>query len=348
LSAYERLRADLAAGKVAPVYLFYGKEDYLCERALALLRKKLSGQGVDSFNLDVLDGEQAAVEEILSCARTPPVGAAWRLVVVRDAPFFRDQGDKGGDTGLLAAYVKKPVPGTCLVFLAKEAVDRRRALFKACQESGVVLEFAPLDVREAARWTGERVKREGFSITPGAVELLVGRYGRNLWMLEQELNKAVLYAWEEKVIDEKVVDAVGSRWVEENIFAVVDAIGEKKWLRAMDGIRELLAQREPPQLILAMVARHLRLIMQALWWQRAGGRSTEFGTQHKLPQFVVRKFWEQAASFTVPGVQEALVRLAALDAAIKSGRQDFYGGFCDFLLSLAVKQDRPAGGPGRR
>jgi len=347
LSAYERLLADLAAGKVAPVYLFYGREDYLRDRALALLQKKLFGPAVDSFNLDLLDGEQAGVAEILGCARTPPVGAPRRLVVVRDAPFFRE-GDKGGDTDSLAAYIKKPVPGTCLVFLAGETVDRRRVLFKACQGAGVVLEFAPLDAREVGRWIGDRVRREGFRITPGAVDLLAGRYGRNLWMLEQELKKALLYAWDEKRIDEQAVEAVGSRWVEESIFAVVDAIGEKKWSRAMAGIDDLLAQKEPPQFILTMVARQLRLILQALWWRRAGGPSGEFGSQNRLPPFVVRKLWDQTANFTPAQVENALVRLAELDAGIKTGRQEFYGGFFDFLLSMAVEQDRPAGGPGER
>ena len=162
------------------------------------------------------------------------------------------------------------------------------------------------------------------------------------------MKKAVLYAWIDKRIDEQVVEAVGSRWVEESIFAVVDAIGEKKWARAMDGIEELLAQKEPPQFILTMAARQLRLILQALWWRRTGGNSVEFGGRNKLPPFVARKLWDQTANFTPAQVENALVRLADLDAGIKTGRQEFYPGFFDFLLFMAGGQDRPAGGPGER
>jgi len=351
LNAYDRLRADLSEGKVAPVYLFYGNEDFLRDRALALLQKKLFGPQGDPFNLDVLDGEQIGVAEVLGCVLTPPVAAEWRLVVVRNAPFFRsqskEQAEKGSDADKLLAYIKKPVPQACLVFLAGEGVDRRRVLFKACDGAGLVLEFTTPDFRELSRWITDRLKREGFQISRGAVDMLMASSGRSLQMIDNELKKAVLYAWAEKIIDEKVLGAVGSRWVEENIFAVVDAIGEKKWPRAMAVIDELMAMKQPPQLILAMVAKQMRLILQALEWRRSGGTSQDFGTQNKLHPFVVRKVWDQTGRFEACQMESALVDLAGLDAGIKTGRQEFYPGFFDFLLSMAGNQDRPAGDPGK-
>ncbi|MDA8336565.1 MAG: DNA polymerase III subunit delta [Peptococcaceae bacterium] len=348
MSSFDRLRTDLAGGKIAPVYLFYGKEDFLRDRALALLQKKLLGGVGDPFNLDVLDGEECPPPEILGCIRTPPVAAGWRLVVVRNAPFFRSQeGEKGFDADKLTAYIKKPLPGACLVFLAGETVDRRRVLFKAVDATGLVLEFAAPDARELGRWITERLKREGFQITRGAVDILMVSCGRSLQMIDNELNKAVLYAWEEKRIDEKVLAAVGSRWVEENIFAVVDAVAEKKWSGAMEGIDELMAMREPPQLILTMVARQMRLILLAVEWRRSGGTGQEFGTRNKLHPFVARKVWESSGRFTAVQMESALAGLAGLDAGIKTGRQEFYPGFFDFLLSMAAKRDRPAGGPGK-
>jgi len=347
LSAFERLRADLAAGKVAPVYLFYGPEDYLRDRALALLEKKLLGAQGDPFNLDLLDGEQCSPEEILGCVRTPPVAARWRLVLVKNARFFQPQekSDKGSEAEQLAAYIKKPVPGACLVFLAGEAVDRRRALFKACDAAGLVLEFVTPDLRELGRWVTDRLKREGFQITRGAIDILIESCGKSLQMIDNELHKAVLYAWDERRIDEKVMAAVGSRHVEESIFAVVDAIGEKKWSRAREGIDELIALKQPPQLILTMVARQMRLILQAGLMRSQGGTSRDFATQYRLHPYVVRKVWEQTGRFTSGQVESALVELAELDAAVKVGRQEFYPGFLNFLLFMTAKRDRPPGGP---
>ena len=58
--ALQRLKNDLRAGQLGPLYLFYGPESYLREHYLALARKKLT------------DGPAARPADDLEAAAAPP------------------------------------------------------------------------------------------------------------------------------------------------------------------------------------------------------------------------------------------------------------------------------------
>ena len=82
---------EIQANKVLPVYLLCGEESFLIEGTLKQMLDHLLSPETRDFNLTFLDGTDITVREILSQVDLYPVMSKWRVVVVRDAPFFKTQ-----------------------------------------------------------------------------------------------------------------------------------------------------------------------------------------------------------------------------------------------------------------
>ena len=82
---------EIQANKVLPVYLLCGEESFLIEGTLKQMLDHLLTPDVRDFNLSFLEGTDVTIREILSQVDLYPVMSKWRVVVVRDAPFFKTQ-----------------------------------------------------------------------------------------------------------------------------------------------------------------------------------------------------------------------------------------------------------------
>jgi len=234
----------------------------------------------------------------------------------------------------LLKYLANPLSSTCLIFVTGDSVDRRKKIFKEVARSGRVVEFKLLNQKELVKWLVRQAGASGKKMTPDAAGELVSRVGKSLGMLENELAKLVAYTGDSKLITAGDVCELASRNVDTGIFDVVDAIGEKRCAAALKGIRELLALKNSPQYILAMIARQFRLILQALELRHSGCSEREAIKQMQLHPFVARKTLAQSRNFTAEKVHVALQELLDLDMAVKNGRQDFYPGMQTLILKL--------------
>src|SRR5262245_49278138 len=100
----ESLPAELAQGKIAPVYLLYGEATFLKEDAARRIREAVLGSAeAAAWNSHVLEGGSCSLFEILDAARTLPMFASRRLVWVKDAERLHES--DGED---IKAYLEAP------------------------------------------------------------------------------------------------------------------------------------------------------------------------------------------------------------------------------------------------
>ena len=82
---------EIQNDKVLPVYLLCGEENFLIEGTLKQMLDHLLTPETRDFNLTFLEDTNITIREILSQVDLYPVMSKWRVVVVRDAPFFKNQ-----------------------------------------------------------------------------------------------------------------------------------------------------------------------------------------------------------------------------------------------------------------
>lgn len=336
---YERLVNSLKRGVISAVYLFYGEEYYLREQAIEKFKEYLLPQGAD-FNFDVLNGEDITPGQVVSLANTPPFMAEKRLVIVKNPSWFASSGrrneneDADGSFKQLIDYLQSPLATTCLIFNT-ETVDRRKKIFKAVEKVGQAINFVQLKPAEMAKWLDEQARSSGKKLDRLAKEQLLTSTTSGLTGLVPEWNKLVTYTGDREEITVDDVNEIVHRSVEYKIFDVLDAIGARQYDTALAAIRELLANKEPPQVIMTMVARQFRLMLQVKELAAAGLAAVDIARKINEKPYPVKKALKMEKNFNRKQLINALIQLAQLDVDIKTGRREFYPGLEGLLLEMA-------------
>ncbi|MEG2246691.1 MAG: DNA polymerase III subunit delta, partial [Peptostreptococcaceae bacterium] len=65
------------------VYLFYGREFYLLENAIKTCKNSLNESMID-FNMDILDGKELTLDQVLSNAETLPFMDERKILIIKD------------------------------------------------------------------------------------------------------------------------------------------------------------------------------------------------------------------------------------------------------------------------
>ena len=161
---HRQLLREIESGKFRPVYLLHGEEPFFSDVVAEALERHVVEEAMRDFNLTVVYGREATVDQVLEAARRFPMMAERQLVVVREAqdwPAWR----RSEDMARLEAYVESPASGTVLVFnfRGKKADGRLKAV-KAIAARGIV--FLSEKVRESKlpEWIVGHVQSAGLRI----------------------------------------------------------------------------------------------------------------------------------------------------------------------------------------
>jgi DNA polymerase-3 subunit delta len=354
-STTPNITKEMQAGKVRPVYLLCGEEQYLVESTLKQMLENLLSPETRDFNLTHLDGTEVSVREILSAAEVYPVMADWRVVVVSEATVFkRQQGpssleiiqsaaeaaEEGNprkaialmvkvlgvsaqdiadessdfreiisdlieeneeslnpedleflrnlpqitaqiddfqhisgaadDTETLIEWLDGELPKTSvLIFTVKGNVDGRSRLVKLIGRVGRYASFASLEPGRSSQkdrvYQGVSRKLETFGkkISPSAFNILQRRTGNDMHLIAEAIEKIIAFVGEKTRIDERDIETVIAQSSFENIFALTDALGKRSVSQALSSLHSVLESGEPPIKVNALIARQIRLTLQA-------------------------------------------------------------------------------------
>ena len=93
----EQAIAEARAGELRPVYLVTGDEPYLERRVLTELKRAALAGAVPGLNDELLTAGEVTVERVLSAARTLPMMAKRRLIVVRSLERWEPREGQDGE-----------------------------------------------------------------------------------------------------------------------------------------------------------------------------------------------------------------------------------------------------------
>ena len=157
--------------------------------------------------------------------------------------------------------------GNCLILTA-ETVDKRKKIFKVIDKAGIVLYFGEIkgeaSTRETFKLEAQKLlNRCGKSLAPSAWIALGKKTGFQLRPSLNELQKLISFVGERSVIEEKDVEAVVGKTREDSIFDLTTALAEKNATAALSALKALLDQGTHHLMILTMISREIRLLLQA-------------------------------------------------------------------------------------
>jgi DNA polymerase III delta subunit len=311
----------------APLGYYWGDDSYGVNQAPDALAVRLAGDGppLDRVRLAGVATSAAEIGEKVATATL--FGGGTLVVVTEPAPLVATK----PLAALLAETLAAVAPGNGLAFLDTVDGTARRpasldALRKAvAQAGGHVQEFTAPTRDQMARWIGDRARERDIRISPAAAALLAERVGANVRegdvdrrrqgeLAVSELEKLALYRLEGQIVPDDVkalvADAVpGSTW------AFLDAVGMRRADVAAD-LAERLAD-VPAPLLVTHLHRRLKQLIEVADLLACGTPAQELVRITKLNPYVAQKLAEQARTWTLPELDDALAGLLELDAALK-------------------------------
>ncbi|MGQ9573243.1 MAG: DNA polymerase III subunit delta [Dehalococcoidia bacterium] len=329
----------------AMLYVLYGSDDFSQREELARIKGELDSDGMLSSSTDVLDGREVSPEQLMAICDTIPFLSAHRLVVVegllkrfdpperprRGARPARGPSAEALERWLALAEHAQRMPATTTLILVDEELSAKNPLLQALSPVGQVREFRLLRPGAVLQWILERAQSRAIDISPAAARLLADLIGNNLWLLASELEKLAAYA-QGRRIEGSDVRALVSEARQVNIFALVDAVVEKRAAVALRLLRQLTAAGAAGGYLLSMVTRQYRLIIQARELMTAGLPTQEIGQRLEITsEFVLQRILGQAQRYSLPRLRTAYRRLLDADVGVKRGHYDE-----DLALELLV------------
>jgi DNA polymerase-3 subunit delta len=212
--------------------------------------------------------------------------------------YCREKGlsipDKSDDADLLNASMQKGFPDRHRLVVTTDFVDRRKALFKAIDETGLVVDCTvPKGETRADRMARDAVTsatidaalaQAGKRMANNARQRLMKWTGFDLRTLSGNLEKLISFAGDRKTISDDDVTAVLQRTRKDPIFEFTNAVADRDLSAALVLMNSLLKEGMHPLQLLAAVANQLRRLLVAKdFIVRDRGRS--WSDRMGFPQF---------------------------------------------------------------
>lgn len=303
---------DIKKNEFKRTYLFYGAEDYLKHQYRDRLCRALCPEG-DTMNFSRFEGKGLNEGEIIDLAETMPFLAEHRVILLEDTGFFKNKADR------LADYMAGLPEYLCMIFVENE-VDKRSRMYKAVQKAGRAVEFATQDADTLTRWVLGTLKREGKQITRADLELFFEKTGSDMGNIERELEKLLCYTMGKTAVSGRDIEEICTGQVTNQIFEMVRAVSGRQQKRALMLYYDLLALKEPPLRILALLAREFNMMMQVQALQREGCDVRTIAERTGLRDFAVRKYMPLLRQYSAEQLRRAVEDCTEAETDVKTGK----------------------------
>lgn len=299
-------------------YLFYGTETYLIREYEAALTKAILPEGAEMMNHDVFEEKRATAAAIMDAAETLPFLNEKRLVTARNSEFFQKAGRKEEGEKLKAFLADLPET-VCLLFIEEKA-EKTNGLYKAVAKYGQAVEFKKPTEKDLGTWIKKRCKENGVEMSEGILNFFLQTVDHDMENIDGELQKLMAYKGEEKEIKAEDIRAVCTVSLEARVFDLVKAVAEKRPEKAVQIYRTLLSMKESPYMVLSLITRQFRLILETMLLSQSGMTNDAIGARLEIRDFAVKEYLRQSKRFSAEGWKKAVRDCLQVDLDIKSGK----------------------------
>jgi len=317
------------------IIFLHGADSYRSRQKLNLMIEQFKKQrDPHGDNVVRLEGEKLTVDELNSKIASQSLLAEKRIIIItnffnhKQEDLFKqtlkylDNLEKKGNENTIIFHESRELDSK--KFGAKKLTVKRKKLFDFLTKQKFSEKFNTFNNLQTANWIKKEIAAKNINIEPPALQMLITRTESNLWQLNNELNKLINHAIanEQGVITMADVQLFVKGNIDDNIFALTDALGNNN----KDVFFSLLEQQLEagtvlPQ-ILTMIIRHFKIMLQLKEQLLQKKTPTTIAKDLKLHPFVVKKTSSQTRNFSLDYLKQKLIKLIELDYKIKTGQAD--------------------------
>lgn len=330
--------------EVPIVYVLYGTDEFAIQQKINEFIKEMGEPVTAEMNITRLDGRNLNVDDLNNATGAIPFLSDRRLVILTN-PYGLFKGAK--ELKKLSIMIES-LPSTTSMVLAeyldapagknKSLTDWLRKL-TSLSGAGVRILSTELNNpnrREIPDWIIAETKRQANGINHkigmerSASSKLAEMVGENTRIASQEISKLLEFVNYERNIIVQDVEQVCIVTSQPDVFALVDALGNKDVRNAQHILLRLL-ETEDHFSLWGMVVRQFRLLLLTREVLDSGGGQDVVVRDLHLHPYVAGKLIGQARHFDLGGLEKIYKRMLDLDEGIKTSQMTI-----DLALELLV------------
>jgi DNA polymerase-3 subunit delta len=234
---FEQITKDQKAGKYHSVYFLQGEDPYFIDCISDFIEDNVLNESEKTFDQMIVYGRDLNKESVVGLAKGFPMIAQKRVIIVKEAQDVsnltgsKSKNSKSQDD-LLEKYLENPTPSTLLVFCYKyKTLDKRTALYKAFEKSGIVFESKKLQDYKVAAWISDYVKSFEYNINQTSATLLSEYLGNDLSKITNEVQKLFIGLPKGSAINNDIIEQHIGISKDYNVFELQNAIEKRELLK---------------------------------------------------------------------------------------------------------------------
>jgi DNA polymerase III subunit delta len=310
---HQELISSLKRGKILPLYLFFGDEEFLIKEAVDLIINTVVDPKTRDFNFNTIYCKETSASELVNLCQTLPFMSEKRLVIAKEINAF-----KAGDLEELVPYLNDPSLGTCLLLLPSQERYDKKSVISAVEAHGAVTRFYALLDREIIAWIESWARTRGLSVQHDAAEFLWQILGNDLQKIVNELEKVLISAKEKKTIAFDDIKNVVGDFREYSSFDLATALGQKDREKSFLILARLIQEGEAPVGLLGSIAWNFRRLMQAKAMEASGMRPDEIAKKLRVIFHQAGLFKDQMRRYSLDELRQVFAVMLETDKALKS------------------------------
>lgn len=324
---YKDIIRNIKSKNFENIYLLYGREYYLIDNAIKNLKESLNESMLD-FNLDVIDGKEVFLDQLLSSVETLPFMDDNKITIVKDFELLKGKRKNfsEGDEKYFIDYLDNISESTVLVFVVYGEVDKRKKIVKKIQEKGIVYNCDKISDMDLFKWTKRKFENFETIIENSQVMYFIESQGyreknseKTLSDLENEIIKISSFVGKENKVTNEIIDRLSQKKIENDIFKLIDYIGDKNSQNAIKILNDMINEGESVLGIFAMINRQFKIVLQVKELLNKGLNNKAISDKLKLSLFIVNKSIKISRNFTESMIIDMLNYILESDYKIKKG-----------------------------
>ena len=299
------------------IYLIFGEEEYLKNTYEKKLISSIISEDLKMMNFDIFEGKNTNVSQIIDACDTMPFMSPYRLVVLKNTGLIIE--GRKNDSTLLEQYISN-LPKTTIIIFIEDKIDKNLKLFKTISKIGSVHQMNMSSENELVNWILNVFKDNNKDISTKEALYMIRNIGFNMEILLNEINKLISFKNTNDKITINDIDTICTKSIESKIFDLINFMANKNMQNAISIYKNLLVNKTSPFIILNMIARQFRIILQVKYLYNKGYNINSISSELGLRDFIVKEAFKQSKNFSIKVLLQALNECLTTDENIKTGK----------------------------
>ena len=332
------LKAHLKTKEYKNAYLFIGKDAYLKNYYVNLIKSRLVDPAFEDFNLHIYDDNNVQLDDALKDAQIFPMMSEYSVIILKDYPITRSQ----KDLALLLEYLEDVNEAAVFIMVydsveLNEKTSTFKKLTAAFDKAGAVVRLDKRSLNDMVKMIEKGARSRGSSISYDTARYMIEICGDDMQILVNELDKLSAYA-KGGEITKAVVDEMAVKSLQARAFDINKALLSGRLEKALEIVNTLFEMQEEPVSMVSAISSQFVDLYRAKCAKTAGLNFSEVGKDfdYKRREFVLSNASAECARFKESQLRQAIDICLDTDYKLKSSSADGRMLIEELLIKLLV------------